>query len=144
MVHRSLNRVTQRQRLPLSSDHNHNLPAIQHRRDADRQRHMRHLLDVAVEEARVGEDGVVREGLDARTACERRARLIERDVSVFANTAKEKLDATIGFNLRFVGFTFADEVFGVAIEDIDLGGRNVDWGEGRIRWKGRERMRYAP
>ena len=34
----------------------------------------------------------------------------------------------MGFNFGFIGVAFADEVFGVAVEDVDLGGGDVDWG----------------
>jgi hypothetical protein len=41
-----------------------------------------HLADIAVEEARVGDDGVERECLDTRPRRERRAGLVERNVPI--------------------------------------------------------------
>ena len=120
MVHAPLNRMAQRQRLPLARHHNHDLPTVQHRRDAHRQRHMRHFADIALEEPRVRQNGVVCEGLDPRAARERGAGLVERDVPVLTDAAEEELDAAVFFDLGFVGFAFADEVFGVAVEDVYL------------------------
>ena len=51
---------------------------------------------------------------------ERLTGLVERDVPVLADAAEEELDAAVFFDLGFVGFAFADEVFGVAVEDVYL------------------------
>ena len=88
--------------------------------DADGEGHAGDLADVVAEEARVGEDGVVREGLDARAAREGRAGLVERDVAVLADPTEEELDPAVGLDLLLVGFALADEVLGVAVEDVDL------------------------
>ena len=126
MVHAPLNRMAQRQRLPLARHHNHDLPTIQHRRDADRQRHMQHLADIALEEPRVRQNGVVCEGLDPRAARERGAGLVERDVPVLADAPEEELDAAVRLDLGLVRFAFSDEVLCVAVEDVHLRGRDVD------------------
>ena len=47
-------------------------------------------------------------------------RLVKSDVPVLADAAEEELDAAVFFDLGFVGFAFADEVFGVAVEDVYL------------------------
>lgn len=48
-------------------------------------------------------------------------------MAVFADSAEEELDAAVGFDSGFVGVAFADEVFGVAVEDVYLGRGDVDW-----------------
>ena len=126
MVHAPLNRMTQRQRLPLARHHNHDLPTIQHRRHTHRQRHVRYLADIALEEPRVRQNGVVCEGLDPRAARERGAGLVERDVPVLADAAQEELDAALRGNLGLVLLALEDEVLGVSVQDVHLRRWDVD------------------
>lgn len=119
-------RMAQRQRFPLARHDRHDLPAVQHRRDAHRQCHPGHLGDIVPKEPGVREDGVVRERLDARARGERRPGLVERDVAVLADPAEEELDPAVRDDLGFVCFAFPDEVFGVPVEDVDLRRRDVD------------------
>ena len=127
MVHAALDRLAERERLALASDDDDDLARVEHGLDADGEGHARDLGDVVPEEARVGEDGVVRERLDARAALERRAGLVERDVPVLADPSEEELNAAVGFDLRLVRVALRDQVFGVAVQDVDLRRRDVDW-----------------
>ena len=127
VVHATLDRLAERKRLALASDDDNNLARVQYRLDTDGERHAGHLAHVVPEEARVGEDGVVRERLDARARLEGRTRLVERDVPVLADTAEEELDAAVRGDLGLVGLALEDEVLGVAVQDVDLGRRDVDW-----------------
>ena len=52
--------------------------------------------------------------------------LVKRDVSVLADAAQEKLDAAVLLDALLVGFAFADQVYGVAVEDVHLGRGDVD------------------
>lgn len=58
-------RLAQRQGLPQACDDHYDFPALQHGSDTNSECHSWHFVDVVVEEAGVGENGVVREGLDA-------------------------------------------------------------------------------
>ena len=127
MIHAALDRLAERERLALAGDDDDDLARVEHGLHADGERHARHLRNIVPEEARVREDRVVRERLDARAALQARARLVERDVPVLADSAEEELDAAVGLDLRLVRVAFGDQVLGVAVEDVDLRGRDVDW-----------------
>jgi len=101
-------------------------PYIEDGADADGQCHARHFAHVTVEEARVGEHGVVRERLYASARAQARARFVECDVAVGTNSAKEELDATVGFDLCFIGSAFDIQIRGIAVQDIDIARVNVD------------------
>ena len=68
-----LDGLGEREGLALAGDDDDDLAGLEHGRDADGERHARHGGDVVVEEAGVGEDGVVCERLDARARGERGA-----------------------------------------------------------------------
>ena len=130
--------LAEREALALAGDDDDDLARVEDGADADGERHARDGGDVVREEARVGEDGVVRERLDARARGERRAGLVERDVPVLADPAEEELDPAVRADARLVARALADEVARVAVEDVDLGGRDVDCadrgeGEGWLR-----------
>lgn len=61
-----LDGLAERERLALAGDDDDDLARVEHGRDADGERHARDGGDVVVEEARVREDRVVGERLDAR------------------------------------------------------------------------------
>lgn len=124
-----LDAALQRERLALADDDDHHLARLEHRLHAHRQGHARHLVNVAVEEARVGQDGVVGERLDARAAGERRAGLVEGDVAVLADAGQEEVDAAARLDGVFVGDALGLEVGRVAVEDVHVGGVDVDVGE---------------
>ena len=118
--------LAQCQCFPLASDDNDYLTAVEDGLYTDGKSHTRHLADVVSEETGVGEDSVVREGLDARARGERRTRLVERDVPILADTAQEELDASVRFDPRLVRVALPDQVFGVAVQDVHLRRRDVD------------------
>ena len=129
MVHAPLNRMAQRQRLPLARHHNHDLPAIQHRRHTHRQRHMRHLADIALEEPRVRQNRVVCEGLDPRARRERGAGLVERDVAVRADAEDLHVHAAGVRDGRLVRRARRRDVLGEAVGAVHV--RRVDVDAGR-------------
>lgn len=129
MIHPPLNTPLQRQRLVRARDDNQHLPRLQHRLHADRQRHLGHLVHVAAEEARVREDSVVREGLDAGAAREGGAGLVEGDVAVRPDAAEEEVYAADGADGGFVGEALGLEVWGGAGEHVDVLRGDVDVGE---------------
>ena len=66
MVDTVLDALRQRHRLLAPRDDKDHLARVHDRRDSDGESHARNGGEVIVEEARVGEDGVVRQSLDAR------------------------------------------------------------------------------
>jgi hypothetical protein len=53
-------------------------------------------------------------------------RFIESDMSVLADTSKEKLDTSITFDSLFISITLRDEILCVSIKDIDLRRWNIN------------------
>lgn len=53
--------------------------------------------------------------------------LVERDVTVLADSAQEELNSTSGFDTLFVVFALANEIFHSSVQDIYLRGRDIDW-----------------
>ena len=98
----------------------------EHRAHADRQRGFRHERDVAAEEPGVDLDRVLRQGLEARAGVERRERLVEGDVSVFAHAAHEEVDAPGLDDARLVVGALLGQVVGVAVENVDVLRPDVD------------------
>lgn len=120
MVHAALDGLAEGQGLALAGDDDDDLAAVEDGLYADGEGHAGDLGNVVAEESGVGEDGVVGEGLDAGAGGEGGAGLVEGDVAVLTDAAEEELYAAVGFDLGFVGVALADEVFGVAVEDVDL------------------------
>ena len=94
--------------------------------DADGEGCLRHEVDVVVEEARVGDDGVLGEGFHAGARGERRAGFVERDVSVGTHAAQEEVDAAVAGDFLLIAATFLAGVVGVAVEDVDVFAEDVD------------------
>ena len=84
-----------------------------------------HLVHVVVEEARVHDQRVVGQCLDAGARVERRERLVEGQMAVFADTAQEEVDAPCAANLLLVFVALLLQVGGVAVEDVDIGRGDV-------------------
>lgn len=59
MVHTLLDAALQGQRLALAKNNDDNLAGFEDGLNTDSQGHARHLVNVVIEEARVGQDGVV-------------------------------------------------------------------------------------
>jgi len=110
MVYPMFDRHAQRQRLALSSHDHDDLARIKDSFDAHRKRHAWHGGDVVTEEARVCEYRVVSERLHARARRERGPGLVERDVTVFADTPEEELDAARRLDLLLVSVAFVDQI----------------------------------
>ena len=118
VVHPMLDRHTQRERLALPGYDHDDLARIKDGLYTHRKRHARHGGYVVTKEARVCEDRIVRQSLDARTRRERGPGLVEGDVSILADPPKEELDAARGLDLRLVLFALADQVGRVSIENV--------------------------
>ena len=121
--------MTECQRLSLTCDDDDDFPTVQNGAYADSQRHPRYFGDIPLKETCIREYSVVRESFDTCTRNERRPRFVERNMPILADTAQEEFDPAVRPNSLFVRPTFADEVFGVSVEDVDLGGGDVDVGE---------------
>ena len=52
---------------------------------------------------------------------------IECNVTVFANPTKEKLNSPVIFYTLLISVTLSYEVFSIAIQNIDLRSRNIDY-----------------
>jgi hypothetical protein len=52
---------------------------------------------------------------------------IECDVTILANPAEKKLNPPVILYTFLIGVTFSHEVFSVAIQNIDLRSRNIDY-----------------
>ena len=126
VVVRSLHAVTHRAGLLGPRGEDEHLLGREHRAHADRQRRLGHEVHVAAEEARVHLDRVLRQGLDARARVERREGFVEGDVPVFADAAHEQVDAAGLDDARLVVGALLDQILGVAVEDIDVLGQDVD------------------
>ena len=57
---------------------------------------------------------------------------VESDMSVFTNTAKEKFNPPVIFDLPLVCVTFFDQVFSISIKNIDLRRWNVNWNTDKL------------
>ena len=88
-----------------------------------------HEVYIAFEEARVCDYGVGSEGFHTCARSERRAGLIEGNVSVGSYAAHEEFDSAVGLDFFLESFAFGLEVFGIAIEDVHVFLGNVDVAE---------------
>lgn len=143
VVNTALDGVRERKSFTLAGDDNDDFTGVKHGGDTHSEGHTRDLADVAVEEAGVREDGVVREGLDAGARRQAGSGLVERDVAVLADAAEEELDAAVRLDLGLVRLARADEVLGVAVEDVHLRGRDVDVREELAEHEGVVRLRVV-
>ena len=105
---------------------NHHLAGCHDGADTDSEGLLGHLGDIVVEETAVGNDGVGGEGLDTGLAGEGRAGLVEGDVAVGADAAHEEVDASGCLNHTLVAGTLGQEVGGIAVENMNILGVNVD------------------
>lgn len=115
--------------LARADDDGDDLAGLEDGLDADGQGEAGHLADVVVEEAGVGEDGVVGERLDPGAGREAGAGLVEGDVAVLADAGEEEVDAAGGLDLGLVGDALGLQVGRVAVEDVDVVGVDVYVGE---------------
>lgn len=116
-----LNAALESERLALSKNDDNNLTSLENGLDTDGESHAGHLVDIVVEETRVGKNGVVGEGLDTGAAGQAGAGLVEGNVAILTNTGEEKVNTTGSLDGVFIGNTLGLEVGGIAIEDVDIG-----------------------
>ena len=130
----------QRHGLVGARDEDHDLPGVHHSAHADRQRLLRHLLDVVVEEPRVGVDCLLEEEikrsswargmigavsdlverLHPRPGDQGGAGLVEGDVAVGADAADEELHAARRLDLLLVLCALLLQVGGVAVQQVGV------------------------
>ncbi|KFY08909.1 hypothetical protein V491_08397, partial [Pseudogymnoascus sp. VKM F-3775] len=94
MIHPTLNTPLERQRLMRPRDNYQHLSSLQHSLYAHRQRHLRHLLHVSAEEARIGKNSIIRQSLDAGATSQGGAGLVKGDVAVWPDAAEEEVNST--------------------------------------------------
>ena len=126
MVVRAFDAVAHRAGFLVPRGEDQHLLGRQHRAHADRQRGLRYEGRVAAEETGVDLDRVLRQGLDARARVERREGLVEGDVAVLADAAHEEVDAPGLDDAGLVVGALLRQVVGVAVEDVDVLGLDVD------------------
>lgn len=124
-----LNASLQSKGLALAENDDNDLACLKNGLDANSESHLGHFVNIAVEETRVGKDGVVGKCLDTSAAGKTGARLVEGNVAILTNASKEEVYSASGLDGVFVANALGLEVGGVAIEDVDVGGVDVDVGE---------------
>ena len=124
-----LNTPLKSKRLALTEDDANNLTSLENSLDANSQGHLRNLVDVVVEEARVCEDGIVGKSLDAGAAGQAGPRFVEGNMAVLADAGQEEVDSAGGLDGIFVGDALGFEVGGIAVQDVDIGRVDIDVGE---------------
>lgn len=129
MIYAPLKTVVQGKRLVRSRADDHDFARIHDGLDTDCERLFGDFVDIIVEEAGIGDDGVVSQRFHSCATCERGAWFVEGDVAVWSNTTEEKLNATHARDFGFVGCCLGGEVGRVAVQDVDVGGENVDMRE---------------
>lgn len=129
MVDALLDASLQSKRLSLAENNDDDLAGLENSLDTNGQGHARNLVDVIAEKSRVGENGVVCQGLDPGSTGQARPGLVESDVAVLANAGKEEVDTADGLDGIFVGDALGLEVLGIAVQDVHVGGVDIDVGE---------------
>jgi hypothetical protein len=102
---------------------------IHHRLNANRQRHLWHLVQIIAKEPRIRQNSLIRQRLDSRSAAQTRSRLVERNMSIRADSTQEKLNTARTLDLLLVRYALFFEVWCVAVEDVDVGWIDVDVAE---------------
>ena len=52
--------------------------------------------------------------------------LVECDMAILANTTQEELDTATMLHAGLIHVTFRDQVFGISIQQVHLGGGDID------------------
>lgn len=144
VVDAALDAPLQGEGLAGAEDDGDDLAGLEDGLDADGEGHLGDAGEVVAEEARVGEDGVVGEGLDAGARGEAGAGLVEGDVAVLADAGEEEVDAAGAPDLGLVLDALGLEVGGVAVEDVDAGRADVDVLEEVLPHEGVVALRVVP
>jgi hypothetical protein len=127
MVHAMFDRHAQRERLALAGYDHDDLARIKDGLYAHRKRHAWYGGDVVAKEARIREDCVVSERLEARARRQRGPGLVERDVPVLADAPEEELDAAHGLDLLLVLVALFNQVWRVPIKDVYVFRVDIHW-----------------
>ena len=99
---------------------NHYLTGSHNSTYADCQSRLGHFIDITFEETAVCNDGISSQRLLTCTAGQRRTRLIESDMTVGTDTAKEQVDATELLNLLLVGLALSCKILSIAVQNVDI------------------------
>src|SRR5258708_39455756 len=118
MIPPMFDRHAQCERLPLPSYDHDDLARFKNGLYAYRKCHAGHGGNVVVKEARVCEDGIVRESLHTRTRRKRRPWLVESDMPILTNSSEEKLDTANGLGLYLVPVPFVYHIRRLSIERV--------------------------
>ena len=116
----SLNALLQSASLVVSVHDDQDTLGSHHRPYAYRQSRRRHLVDIAIEETRIGNFRVERQRFLARARRQRRTRLVESDMSVRAHASKKQIDASIRSDFLLISGAFCFQIGSIAIQDIDI------------------------
>jgi len=122
----TLNTTSNSLRLGSTSGKHDNLASIHNCLHTNSDGHCGNLGQVAVEEAGVRDNRLIVQALNASLGRERRSRLIEGKMTVGADAAEEKLDATKALDLIFVALTLGDQVRSIGVRDVDILSGDVD------------------
>lgn len=125
VVNTLLNAALEGERLALTENDNDDLTGLENGLNTDSQSHAGDLVDVVVEEARVGENGVVRESLDTGSAGQAGSGFVEGNVAILTDTGEEQVNASRGLDSILVGDALGLEALSVTVEDVDVGGVDV-------------------
>ena len=120
MVYAELDGLLECMCLVVSADDNHNSFCIHYSRNTDGEGGFGNLVNIATEETGISNNSIFGESFYSGTACERGAGLVEGDVTIGPNSTNEEFDAAVLFDLSFVAVAFGLEVFGIAVEDVDV------------------------
>src|SRR5258707_3694561 len=127
MIHPMFDRHAQCERLPLPSYDHDDLARFKNGLYAYRKCHAGHGGNVVVKEARVCEDGIVRESLHTRTRRKRRPWLVDSQMPILTNSSPAKLDTANGLDLCLVPVAFVYQIRRVSIEDVYVFGIDIHY-----------------
>ena len=88
-----------------------------------------YFIDIVVEETAVGDDGVGRQLFLTGAAGEGRTRFVEGDMAVRTDTSEEEVDTADIADLLLIPGALCHEIFGIAVQDIDILFADVDMAE---------------
>lgn len=129
MVNASFDALLQGLGLVHASHDNNNLSRIHDGLDADCKCSARHLGQIIVEEAGVGKDGVVCQGLDSGARTKTRSRFIEGNMTVWTDPTQEEVYAACFGDLCLKVLAFFGKIRRIAVQNVDVSGWYVDMGK---------------
>ena len=129
VVDRLFDAMTEGAGLVVAIHHNHHLLSVHDGADTYCQCGLRNQVDIIIEETTVGDDGICGESLLAGSALQAGAWLVEGDMAVGANAAHEQVDTACCLYGFLIVLTLCFQIFGIAIEDMDVLFFDVDVAE---------------